>query len=48
MEHPTPRKGAGWGTNSTWAIADGAGTNYFFMQVEASTVNDGDPPPAAM
>lgn len=27
---------AGWEANSTWAIANGAGTNYFFMTVEAS------------
>jgi hypothetical protein len=29
---------AGWETNSTWAIADGATTNYMFMTVEASPV----------
>ena len=27
---------AGWATNDTWAIADGATTNYFQMTVEAS------------
>src|ERR1700687_5418224 len=27
---------AGWATNATWAIADGATTNFFLMQVEAS------------
>ena len=26
----------GWITNDTWAIDDGATTNYFTMQVEAS------------
>ena len=26
----------GWETNSTWAIADGATTNYMFMTVQAS------------
>jgi len=37
-----------WETNHTWAIADGATTNYFFMTVEASVVNDGEPPPTEM
>lgn len=37
-----------WETNHTWAIADGATTNYFFMTVEASAVEDGEPPPTAM
>jgi hypothetical protein len=27
---------AGWETNSTWAINDGATTNYMFMTVECS------------
>ncbi len=27
---------AGWETNATWAIADGATTNFMFMTVEAS------------
>ncbi len=27
---------AGWETNNTWAIADGATTNYMYMTVEAS------------
>jgi hypothetical protein len=27
---------AGWETNATWAIADGATTNFMFMRVEAS------------
>jgi hypothetical protein len=27
---------AGWETNSTWAIADGATTNFMFMRIEAS------------
>ena len=37
----------GWETNHTWAIADGAGTNFFLMTVEASTV-DNEPPNPAM
>jgi len=37
----------GWETNHTWAIADGAGTNYFFMTVEASAGDDGVQLPTA-
>ena len=38
----------GWETNHTWAIADGAGTNYFLMTVEASAGDNGEPPNPAM